>query len=155
MRWALAPRETSVAGTGVPDPEVRSAYPAKTLATGRREASCLARCTTINKYRAAIEILQKGRDVLVADLANEILDREEDLAEGGFLLNEFLESQGSRLHFLSLLVGQLEVSAETLEEARPAPKPKKGAKSPSSSPRRPRSKKITEQTAGKGSTDEL
>jgi hypothetical protein len=105
-----------------------------------------------NKYRAAIEIIQRGRDVLVADLADEILDREDDLAEGGFLLNEFLESQGTRLHFLCLLVSQLEQSAEAVEELRPAPPPAPAPKPPTK--RRPRAKKLTQPTSGKNSTDE-
>jgi len=107
-----------------------------------------------NKYRAAIEILHRGRDVLVAEMADEILDRQEDLSEGGFLLNEFLESQGTRLHFMSLMVGHLEQSAEAIEETRPlapptpAPKPKPAAQ------RRPRAKKLAESTSGKGSAEE-
>jgi hypothetical protein len=106
-----------------------------------------------NKYRAAIEIIQRGRDVLVAALADEIVDREDDLTEGGFLLNEFLESQGTRLHFLCLLVSQLEQSAESLEASKlsppPAPTPKPPAK------RRPRAKKLAQPTSGKNSTEEL
>ena len=70
-----------------------------------------------NKYRAAIDILQKGRDLLVNALAEEILDQGMDLIEGGYQFNEFLESQGTRLHFLSVLVGQLEQSAEVMDEA--------------------------------------
>jgi hypothetical protein len=105
-----------------------------------------------NKYRSAVEILQRGRDVLVDEMTEEILDREDELAEGGFLLNEFLEAQGARLHFLSLLVSQLEQSAEALEEPRqpapPAPSAKPAVK------RRPRTKKLTEQAAGKGTADE-
>jgi hypothetical protein len=105
-----------------------------------------------NKYRSAVEILQRGRDVLVGELANEILDREEELAEGGFLFNEFLEAQGTRLHFLTLLLSQLEQSAEALDESRqsmaPARAPKPAAK------RRPRAKKLTEQSPGKGTADE-
>jgi hypothetical protein len=105
-----------------------------------------------NKYRNAIEILQRGRDVLVDELANEVLDRADDLVEGGFLLNEFLEAQGTRLHFLCLLVSQLEVSAEALEEAQQPPAP-----APASKPaakRRPRTKKLTQQATGKGTADE-
>lgn len=107
-----------------------------------------------NKYRAAIEVLQSGRDVLVASLADEILDQQEDLTEGGFHFNEFLESQGTRLHFLGLLLSQLEQSAEALEDAAlpPPPPPPK---------RRPRAKakakpkKLEQQTAEIESTDEL
>ncbi|WP_406695047.1 hypothetical protein V5E97_28810 [Singulisphaera sp. Ch08] len=105
-----------------------------------------------NKYRAAIEVLQSGRDVLVESLANEILAQGEDLIEGGFLFNEFLETQGTRLHFLGLLVSQLEQSAESLEEvsAPPPPPPKAPPK------RRPRAKakKLEQQAPKKGSTDE-
>lgn len=71
----------------------------------------------MNKYRAAIDVLQRGRDVLVDEMTEEVLDRGEDLAEGGFLFHEFLETQGTRLHFLSLIVSQLEQSAEIAEEA--------------------------------------
>ena len=109
-----------------------------------------------NKFRTAIEILQRGRDVLVEELADEVLDREEDLTEGGFLLNEFLESQGTRLHFLCLLVSQLEQSAEALDETRPNPSPRP---SPVPEPkpaakRRTRTKKLAQPTSGKKSTDE-
>src|SRR6476660_589157 len=76
-----------------------------------------------NKYRAAIEVLQKGRELLVEALADEILDQGPDLVEGGYQFNEFLESQGTRLHFLSLLVGQLEQSADSLDEVLTAPPP--------------------------------
>jgi hypothetical protein len=108
----------------------------------------------LNKYRSAVEILQRGRDVLVDDMANEILDRADDLVEGGFLLNEFLEAQGTRLHFLCLLVSQLEQSAEALEEAqKPAAAPPAPAVKPAVK-RRPRTKKLTEQAAGKGTADE-
>ena len=53
-----------------------------------------------SKYRAAIDVLQKGRDVLVEAMTDEILDQGEQFAEGGFLFQEFLETQGTRLHFL-------------------------------------------------------
>jgi hypothetical protein len=105
-----------------------------------------------NKYRTAIEILQRGRDVLVEDLADEVLDRQEDLSEGGFLLNEFLEAQGTRLHFLCLLVSQLEQSAEALDESRSSPPPTPALKP--SAKRRPRAKKLAQPTSGKNSTDD-
>jgi hypothetical protein len=107
-----------------------------------------------NKFRTAIEILQAGRDVMVESLAEEVLDRREDLSEGGFLLNEFLESQGTRLHFLCLLVSQLEQSAEAWDEARlpppalPAPPSKPVAK------RRQRTKKLAQPASNKGTADE-
>src|SRR5262245_53125819 len=68
-----------------------------------------------NKYRAAIEVLQRGRDVLVEALADDVLDQADDLIDGGFAFNEFLETQGTRLHFLCLLIAQLEQSAEALD----------------------------------------
>jgi hypothetical protein len=105
-----------------------------------------------NKYRSAVAILQRGREVLVEELANEILEREEELVEGGFLFNEFLEAQGTRLHFLSLLLGQLEQSAEALDEAR-QPAPPAAAPKPATK-RRPRTKKLTERSPGKGTADE-
>ena len=103
-----------------------------------------------NKYRAAVEILQRGRDLLVESLADDVLEHADDLIEGGFLFNEFLETQGTRIHFLSLLVAQLEQSAEALEESRaaelpPPPAPKK---------RRTRSKKLPQQASKEGTTDD-
>jgi hypothetical protein len=108
----------------------------------------------INKFRAAIEVLQRGRDSLVETIAEEIIDQEEDLLEGGFLFNEFLEAQGTRLHFLGLLVSQLEQSADTLEELtasaqpRPEPEPKAPRK------RKPRTKKLSQQASTEGKTEE-
>jgi len=106
--------------------------------------------TSFNKFRAAVDMLQRGRDILVDGLADEILDQGEDLTEGGYVFNEFLEAQGTRLHFLSLLVSQLEQSADALDEARmpPPPPPKAPAK------RRPRAKKLEQQASKKESTDE-
>ena len=104
-----------------------------------------------NKYRAAIEVLQKGRDLLVDALAEEVLDQGTDLIEGGYQFNEFLESQGTRLHFLSLLVSQLEQSAEAFDEAAtapPPPPPKPPAR------KRSRSKKIQQKVPTEGSPDD-
>jgi hypothetical protein len=103
-----------------------------------------------NKYRAALEILQRGRDVLIESLADEVLDQGDDLADGGFFFNEFLETQGTRIHFLCLLVSQLEQSAEMLDEARAAPPPQ--PKTPSK--RRTRSKKLPRQASTEGSPEE-
>jgi hypothetical protein len=105
-----------------------------------------------NKFRSAVAVLQRGRDTLVAEMAEEILDREEDLTDGGFFLNEFLESQGTRLHFLCLLVSQLEHSAEALEESLQTPPPAPASKA--ATKRRPRTKKLSQPATGKGSTDE-
>src|SRR5918993_1168099 len=98
-----------------------------------------------NKYRAAIEVLLQGREVLVEGLADDILEHEEDLAEGGFLYNEFLEGQGTRLHFLSLLISQLEQSAESMDEALPAPPPAASPSPKAPVKRKSRSKKLAQQ----------
>ena len=103
-----------------------------------------------NKYRAAIEVLQRGRDVLVEGLADDILDQGDDLIEGGFLFNELLETQGTRLHFLCLLVSQLEQSAEAFEEAQPPPPPP--PKPPAK--RRARPKKMPQQSSKEGTADD-
>jgi hypothetical protein len=63
-----------------------------------------------------MEILLRGRDQLVENLAEDVLDQQENLLEGGFQFHEFLESQGARLHFLGLILGHLEQSAEMVEE---------------------------------------
>ena len=102
--------------------------------------------TAANKYRAAIEVLQRGRDNLIDSLADQVVYQGDDLVEGGFLLNEMLETQGTRLHFLALLIGQLEQSAEALEEAKPEPPPRRRTRS--------RSKKLEGQTSKEGSADE-
>jgi len=107
-----------------------------------------------NKYRAAIDVLQKGRDVLVDALADEINDQGTDLIEGGYQFNEFLESQGTRLHFLALLVGQLEQSAESLDESLTAPPPPPPPKSPARKRTRPRAKKIQQKVPTEGSPDD-
>lgn len=106
-----------------------------------------------NKYRAAIEVLQKGRDVLIDALADEILDQGVDLVEGGYQFNEFLESQGTRLHFLSLLVGQLEQSADALDEVMTAPPPPPPPKAPAR--KRTRAKKIQQKVSTEGSPDDV
>jgi hypothetical protein len=105
-----------------------------------------------NKYRAAIEVLQRGRELIVDALADEVLDQCDDMIESGYAFNEFLEGQGTRLHFLSLLVAQLEQSADALDEARaaaePPPPPKKRK------PRAPKKKVQQEQASPEGKTDE-
>lgn len=100
---------------------------------------------SFNKYRSAMEVLQRGREQLVEEIADEVLERSEDFAHAPFLFNEFLENQGTKLHFLGMLVSQMELSAEDLEEKRlarqlaskceadprqvdPAPAPKSRAK---------------------------
>ena len=108
-----------------------------------------------NKYRAAIEVLQKGRDVLVDTMADEILDQGDDLVDGGFQFNEFLESQGTRLHFLSLLMCQLEQSAEALDEVLTAPPPPPPPKSPARKRSRAKPKKLQGKVPTEGSPEDL
>ncbi len=81
--------------------------------------------TAENKYRAAIDVLMSGRDVLVGSLADDILAQAEDLVDGGYQFNEFLETQGTRLHFLGLMIAQLEQSADTFDEAQLPPPPRR------------------------------
>lgn len=106
----------------------------------------------LNKYRAAIDVLMSGRDVLIGSLADDVLDQAEDLVEGGFLFNEFLESQGTRLHFLGLMIAQLEQSADMLDEANYTPPPPEPAPAPKK--RKPRAKKLAAQQASTESRPE-
>ncbi|MFO0952329.1 MAG: hypothetical protein U0835_14495 [Isosphaeraceae bacterium] len=110
-----------------------------------------------NKYRAAIEVLQKGRNALVETMAEEILAQGDDLIEGGFLFNEFLESQGTRLHFLCLMLGQLEQSAEALDEQLTAPPPPPPAEPRTPRRSRSRSKKAQQKvsTEAEGAPEDL
>ena len=106
-----------------------------------------------NKFRAAIDVLQKGRDVLVDAMADEIIDQGADLVDGGFQFNEFLESQGTRLHFLCLIVGQLEQSAEAFDEVLTAPPPP--PKAPVKRRARAKPKKIQQKVSSEGTPDDL
>jgi hypothetical protein len=108
-----------------------------------------------NKYRAAIEVLQQGRDVLIASMADDIIEQGSDLVDGGFLFNEFLESQGTRLHFLSLLVSQLEQSADALDEALASPPSPPPPKAPARKRSRPKTKKLQQKIPTEGSPDDL
>ena len=107
-----------------------------------------------NKYRAAIEVLLQGRDVMVESLADDILEHEEDLAEGGFLFNEFLEGQGTRLHFLCLLISQLEQSADGMDEALTAPPPAPSPPPKAPLKRKSRAKKLPEQAPAEKPSDD-
>jgi hypothetical protein len=91
-------------------------------------------------------------------MADEVLDQGEDFLENNFLFNEFLENQGTRLHFLTLVLGQLEQSADALDEAMvaekrlsPRPKPDGG----SAKKRRPRSKKMPQKAPTEGTGEDL
>lgn len=97
-----------------------------------------------NKYRTAIEVLMSGREVLVGSLADDILAQADDLVDGGYLFNEFLESQGTRLHFLGLMIAQLEQSADTFDETNYTPPP---PQTPAPRKRKPRVKKLAPQQA--------
>ena len=106
---------------------------------------------TYNKFRAAVEVLQRGRDQVVESIADDVLDQGDDLLETNYQFNEFLETQGTRLHFLTLLIQQLEQSAEGVEEAQappplPEPKPRK--------PRKPRAKKLQGQATAESKSED-
>jgi len=105
-----------------------------------------------NKFRAAVEVLQKGRDLVVDAIADDVIDQADDLLDGGYQFNEFLETQGTRLHFLSLLIQQLEQSAESVEEAEaPPPPPPVASKAPK--PRKPRAKRLSRQASAENAED--
>ena len=108
-----------------------------------------------NKFRAAIEVLQKGRDTLVDSMADEIVAQGPDLIEGGFLFNEFLEVQGTRLHFQTLLIGQLELSADARDEAIIAATPPPPPKAPPRKRSRPRPKKLQQEVSAEGSPEDV
>ena len=48
-----------------------------------------------NKFRAAAEVLHRGRELLVESMAEDVLDQGNDLLDNGYLFNEFLEAQGT------------------------------------------------------------
>jgi hypothetical protein len=108
----------------------------------------------VNKYRAAIQILQRGRDTLIESLAEEVLAQEDDLLDGGFLFNEFLETQGTRLHFLSLLVSQLELSADAFDDAVVEPPHPPEPKAKAARKRKPRAKKVSQQASTESKPDD-
>lgn len=107
--------------------------------------------TTYNKYRAAAGVLLRGRNQLVDALADEILEQSDDLLGGGYAFQELLENQGTRIHFLSLLVAQLEQSADELDERRAAAAAARGKKR-SRKDRGGRSP-VPEQPSGKATRD--
>lgn len=114
-----------------------------------------------NKYRAALEVLQRGREILVENLADEVLDQSDDLIQSGYAFNEFLENQGTRVHFLCLLMAQLEQSADALDESEspaesePPPPPTSNSTSTPKRKRRSRSKKLQGQGSPEGAPDDV
>lgn len=50
---------------------------------------------------------------MLDNLAEQVVSMDDEFAEGGFQINEFLELYGSRLHFLCLMIGQFEMLRET------------------------------------------
>ncbi len=108
-----------------------------------------------NKYRAAVEVLQKGRDAVVDAIADDVLDQGDDLIDGGYMFHEFLETQGTRLHFLTLLISQLEQSAETVEEVEAPSLLPPLPPEPAKKPRKPRASKPKKlQTSAEGKTED-
>jgi hypothetical protein len=106
--------------------------------------------TNFNKFRAAAAVLQRGRSTLVDTLAEEILDQSDELLDNGYQFHEFLENQGTRLHFLGLLLACLEQSAEELDEQRASAAAASAARK---KPRRPRpAKKPLAEQAPRGET---
>jgi hypothetical protein len=108
--------------------------------------------TRSNKFRIAVEVLQKGRDLVVDAIADDVIDQADELLDGGYQFHEFLETQGTRLHFLSLLIQQLEQSAEGVEEAQAPPPPPVEIKA--RKPRKPRAKKLPSKASAEGSPEE-
>lgn len=109
--------------------------------------------TRSNKYRNAVEVLQRGRDLVVDAIADDVIDQADDLLDGGYQLHEFLETQGTRLHFLTLLIQQLEQSAEVVEEAEAAPPPPVVVEKPAK-PRKSRAKKIQSRSPAENRSDD-
>jgi hypothetical protein len=111
--------------------------------------------TIFNKFRAAAEVLQRGRDLFVESMAEEVLDQGDDLLENGFQFNEFLETQGTRLHFLTMVLSQLEQSADNFDErvAAMPPPPKAGAIEQTKK-RRSRAKKLPQKASAESSNEE-
>jgi hypothetical protein len=110
-----------------------------------------------NKYRSAIQALQRGRDQIVDSLADEVLDQGDELLENNFLFNEFLENQGTRLHFLTLVLSQLEQSADAFDEAasaKPAGPPAPRATGEAAKKRRPRAKKMPQKAPAEGTGED-
>lgn len=103
-----------------------------------------------NKFRAAVEVLQKGRERVVDAIADDVLDQADDLLDCGYQFHEFLETQGTRLHFLGLLIQQLEQSAEEAE----APPPPPAVEPKARKPRKPRAKKLPSGAPAEGRSDE-
>lgn len=110
----------------------------------------------MNKYRVAIDVLQKGRESLVSGIADDVLDQTDVMLEGGYQFNEYLENQGTRLHFLSLLIGQLESSADQLDEELTAPPPPPSCKSKprSAAKKGAKAKKVRQEIPAEGSTED-
>ncbi len=79
-----------------------------------------------DKLRAAVAVLTRARESMLDQMADTVLAMADEFDEGGFQINEFLELNGSRLHFLCLLIGQLELLGEMRAmDAPPAEKKEK------------------------------
>ena len=95
-----------------------------------------------NKFRTAVEVLQRGRELVVDAIADDVIDQADELLDGGYQFHEFLETQGTRLHFLTLLIQQLEQSAECVEEVEVPPVEVEVEVEKVKKPRKSRAKKI-------------
>lgn len=105
-----------------------------------------------NKFRAAAGVLLHSRDLLVDSMADEILEQSEELLAGSYVLHELLENHGTRIHFLSLLVAQLEQSAEEFDERHAAAKAAMASTKPRSKKPRTKSKPVAESPPSRGKT---
>jgi len=109
-----------------------------------------------NKFRAAAEVLHRGRELLIESMAEDVLDQGNNLVDNGYLFNEFLEAQGTRLHFLTMVLSQLEHSADSFDERvtlmPPPSKPSSGSGQPQK--RRTRAKKLPQKAPAESSGNE-
>lgn len=106
-----------------------------------------------NKYREALERLQRCREQLVEQATDQILDPDEEILEHTYLFHEFLENRGTQLHFLTLLASQIEQSADEWDEAQAREAIRTAAKPARKPPGKPRRRKASE-TASEGKAGE-
>lgn len=66
-----------------------------------------------DQLQNAISVLNRARESMLDHLAEQVVSMEDEFAEGGFQINEFLDMHGTRLHFLCLMIGQFEMLRET------------------------------------------
>jgi len=67
-----------------------------------------------DKFRTAVEVLNEARRRLLENMADRVLELADEFVEGGFRINEFLETDGTRLHLITLVISQFELMAEAI-----------------------------------------